>query len=157
MKAERRTELEAAYRRTRYEVQTPAGPLLLQIDRHSPPLQAVHAQLGVGESVFLTACNPHSVPQCAPRNAVTQARLAQRLAALQLTTWPGWGRDPQGKWPAEQSLFVAGLTRERAAQLAREFSQNAYVHAAADAVPRLVWVLPAGAPGPRSIAGSPER
>jgi hypothetical protein len=139
-----RAQFEAAYRRAQYEVQTPDGPLLLLIDQHSPPLQAVHAQLAVRESVFLTAWNPHSVPQCAPRNAVTQARLSQRLATLKLTIWSGWSRDPDKSWPAEQSLFVAGLTRELAAQLAREFSQNAFVHASADAVPRLVWVLPAG-------------
>jgi len=40
---------------------------------------------------------------------------------------------------AEQSLFVAGLDRDTAAGLAREFSQQAFVHAAADAIPRLVW------------------
>jgi hypothetical protein len=137
-------QLEAAYRRTHYEVQTPAGPLQLRIDEHCPRLEAVHAELGVRESVFLTAWNPHSVPQCAPRNAVAQARLDQQLAALGLTIWPGWGRDPEGKWPAEQSLFVAGLAREAAVQLAAQFEQHAFVHAAADAVPRLVWVRPAG-------------
>ena len=136
----RRTQLEAAYRRTHYEVQTPAGPMLLRIDEPCPRLRTVHAELGVSESVFLTASNPQSVPQCPPRNAVAQARLDQRLAALELTIWPGWGRDPEGKWPAEQSLFVAGLDRDTAAGLAREFDQHAFVHAAADAVPRLVWV-----------------
>ncbi len=127
-----RAQLEAAYRRTHYEVQTPDG------------LQSVHAELGVSESVFLTAWNPQSVPQCAPRNAVAQARLDQRLAALALTVWPGWGRDPEGKWPSEQSLFVAGLDRNTAAGLAREFAQQAFVHAAADAIPRLVWAQPGG-------------
>ncbi len=135
-----RAQLEAAYRRTHYEVQTPDGPMLLRIDEHCPRLQAAHTGLGVSESVFLTAWNPHSVPQCAPRNAVAQARLDQRLAALHLTIWPGWGRDPEGSWPAEQSLFVAGLDRDTAAALAREFEQHAFVHAAADAIPRLVWV-----------------
>jgi hypothetical protein len=134
-----RAQFEAAYRRAHYEVLAPDGPLLLRIDEPSAPLQAVHTQLQVSDSVFLTAWNPQSVPQCAPRNAVAHARLAQRLAALELTVWPGWSRDPDNKWPAEQSLFVAGLTRERAAPLAREFGQNAFVHAGADAVPRLVW------------------
>jgi len=135
-----REQLEAAYRRTVYEVQAPDGLMLLRIDEHCPHLQNVHAELGVSESVFLTAWNPHSVPQCAPRNAVAQARLDQRLAALDLTIWTGWGRDPEGKWPAEQSLFIAGLDRDMAARLAAEFEQHAFVHAALDAVPRLVWV-----------------
>ena len=135
-----KAELEAAYRRTHYEVRTPEGPMLLRIEEHCPQLQAVHAALQVTESVFITAWNPHSVPQCAPRNAVAQARLDHRLADLQLTIWPGWARDPQGQWPAEQSLFVAGLDRGSAAELAREFEQHAFVHAALDAVPRLVWI-----------------
>jgi len=74
-----------------YEVQTPDGPMLLRIDEHCPRLQVVHAGLGVGESVFLTAWNPLSVPQCAPRNAVAQARLDQRLAALRAHRVAGMG------------------------------------------------------------------
>ena len=135
-----RAQLEAAYRRTVYQVQTPDGPLPLRIEEHSPQLQAVHARLGVRESVFMTACNPQSVPQCAARNAVAQARLDHRLAQLGLMVWPGSARDRQGSWPAEQSLFVAGLDLETARRLAREFDQHAFVHAALDAVPRLVWV-----------------
>jgi Protein of unknown function (DUF3293) len=135
-----RAQLEAAYRRTVYEVQTPTGAMLLRIDQHCPRLQAVHAELGVGESVFMTAWNPQSVPQCAARNAVAQARLDQRLALLNLKTWPGWARDPEESWPAEQSLFIAGLDRVTAGKLAAEFAQHAFVHAAMDAVPRLVWV-----------------
>jgi hypothetical protein len=140
MSAASRAQLEAAYRRTVYEVQAPDGPMQLRIDEHCPRLQAAHAQLGVSESVFITAWNPQSVPQCGPRNAVAQARLDQRFASLDLTIWPGWGRDPEGKWPAEQSLFIAGLASAAAAKLAVEFGQHAFVHAAADAVPRLVWV-----------------
>ena len=135
-----RAQLEAAYRRTGYEVTTPGGLMVLRIDEPCPRLQAVHAELGVSESVFITAWNPQSVPQCASRNAVAQARLDLRLAELELTIWPGWSRDPEGKWPAEQSLFVAGLERATATGLAREFEQHAFVHAAADAIPRLVWV-----------------
>jgi hypothetical protein len=138
-----RASLAAAYRRTRYEVAAPGGSFVLLIDEYCASLQAVHAQLAVTESGFLTAWNPRSVPQCAPRNAVAQARLAQRLAELGFAGWPGWARDPQNLWPAEQSLFVAGLGREQAAQLAREFDQNACVHAGSDAVPRLVWTRPA--------------
>jgi hypothetical protein len=114
--------------------------MLLRIDEPCPRLQAVHTELAVSESVFMTAWNPQSVPQCAARNAVAQARLDRRLAALKLPIWPGWSRDPQGSWPAEQSLFVAGLDRATAARLAAEFAQHAFVHAASDAVPRLVWV-----------------
>lgn len=132
--------LDAAYRRTCYEVYTPTGLLVLQVDTPSAALLDVHRQLGVGVSAFLTAWNPASVAHSAAQNAAAHERLCQRLAVLELAYWPGWGRDPTGEWPPEQSLFVPGLGLEAARGLALEFGQNAIVHMAADAVPRLIWV-----------------
>jgi hypothetical protein len=146
--------LEAAYRRTIYHVQTPGGPMPLRIGERSSQLQAVHARLGVRESVFMTAWNPQSVLQCAPRNAVAQARLDHRLAQLGLTVWPGSARDPEESWPAEQSRFVAGLDLDAARRLAAEFGQYALVHAALDAVPRLVWVSPPAGSDPPAAPGT---
>lgn len=134
--------LDAAYRRTRYEVHAPGGLLVLQIDTLSLALLAVHRELRVACSAFLTAWNPLSVPQTPERNAAAHERLRQRLAALGLTYWPGLGRDPNGEWPAEQSLFVPGLQIDTGGALAVESGQNAIVHAASDAVPRLLWVRP---------------
>lgn len=141
-----RERLTAAYRRTRYEVllpdavQAPAGPLLLRIDAPCPALRALYRLLAVSQSSFMTAWNPHSVIASEALNAAAHARLVQRLAGMGLAWWPGWARDPQGEWPAEQSVFVPGLDAATARHLGVEFEQNAVVHAAADVVPRLLWL-----------------
>ncbi|MDE2220069.1 MAG: DUF3293 domain-containing protein [Gammaproteobacteria bacterium] len=135
-------ELEAAYRRTHYEIQVPGGELVtLRVDAASAALQRVHARCGVSCSAFLTAWNPRSAQQSRALNASANEALRARLAALGLDCWPGLGRDPRGAWPAEESLFVPGLELAAASFHARHFGQNALLHAAADAVPRLVWLL----------------
>ncbi len=134
-------ELEAAYRRTHYEVQQPDGALLLlRVDVASTALQAIHERCGVTCSAFMTAWNPRSVPQSAEQNAAANQELQRRLAALGLQCWPGHGRDPRGEWPAEVSLFVPGLGLAAASLHGRQFGQNAILYAAQDAVPRLVWL-----------------
>jgi len=141
-----RERLTAAYRRTRYEVLVPetvqasAGPLVLRIDAPSPPLRALYRALAVSHASFLTAWNPHSLIAGETANAAAHARLTQRLAGMGLAWWPGWARDPLEEWPAEQSVFVPGLDAATARHLGAEFEQNAVVHAAADAVPRLIWL-----------------
>jgi hypothetical protein len=133
--------LEAAYRRTHYEVQQPGGELLLlRIDEPSFALRGVHERSGVTCSAFLTAWNPRSVPQPAEQNAAANRALQQQLATLGFECWPGLGRDPSGAWPPEESLFVPGLGLAAASDHGRHYGQNAIVHAAQDAVPQLIWL-----------------
>jgi hypothetical protein len=132
--------LAAAYNATHYEVHAPHGLLVLRVDMPSLQLKAVHDQLHVDCSAFLTAWNPRSVATPAARNAAALEQMRLRVAALGLVSWTGWGRDPTGHWPAEESLFVPGLELARAEQLGRDFDQHAIVHARVDAVPRLIWL-----------------
>ncbi len=132
--------LATAYNATHYEVRAPGGLLLLLLDRPNPQLRAVHEQFGVSCSAFLTAWNPRSVPTPAAQNEAALWQLQQQIAALGLVCWSGSGRDPSGKWAAEESLFVPGLELTRASELGRRFDQHAIVHAQNDAVPRLVWL-----------------
>jgi hypothetical protein len=132
--------LAAAYNATLYEVHAPDGLLLLRLDVFNPQLKSVHDELRVDTSAFLTAWNPRSVPTPAAENAAALERMRREIANLGLLSWPGWGRDPSGKWPAEQSLFVPGLDLARATELGRQFDQHAIVHTQHDAVPRLVWL-----------------
>jgi len=141
-----REQLTVAYRRTRYEVQVPesvqpgARPLVLRIDAPSPPLRALYRLLAVSQAAYLTAWNSRSALAAESANAAAHARLVQRLAGMGLAWWPGWARDPLEQWPAEQSVFVPGLDPATARHLGVEFGQNAVVHAAAEAVPRLIWL-----------------
>jgi len=133
-------ELDAFYRRTRYVVDLPEGPLVLHVDVPSPGLLAVHRQFNVSCSSFMTGWNPRSVPQTAERNAAAHERLCARISALGLLYLAGRGHDPAAEWVAEESLLVPGLGLAAARRIAAELDQHAIVHAAADATPRLVWI-----------------
>jgi len=142
--------LDAAYRRTHYEVTLPEGGLLtLRVDIASAALQVIHERCGVSCSAFVTAWNPRSEQQPAALNAAANEELRRRLRAQGLESWPGRGRDPHGKWEAEESLFVPGLELDAACAHARQYGQNAILHAAADAVPRLTWLRPSPGVAPR--------
>ena len=132
-------ELEAAYRAADYVVEAAEGAFTLRVDEASAALAALHARRGVRGSIYLSACNPGSTQRAAVHNAAAHGQLLAALAAAGLEGIEGWGRDPSDEWPAERSLLVPGLSLELAFELARRFGQNAFLHAAADAVPRLVW------------------
>lgn len=139
-------DLEHAYRATHYVVHPPAGsgqvgdgvPIVLNIDRPSPDLGALHRQRGVDCSCFITACNPLSQRLDEPSNLVRQVDLAAELHRRSLAFLPGEGRHPSNGWPPEASYLVLGLALEASKNLGRHYKQNAIVWAGADAVPRLV-------------------
>jgi hypothetical protein len=134
--------LESLYRATDYLVEAPVGAFVLRIDAPSAALAALHARHGVRCSAFLSACNPASELRDAAENAAAHARLLAALRAAGHVGIEGWGRDPTGAWPAERSVLVPGLPLSGALALARRFGQSAFLHAGADAVPRLQWTAP---------------
>jgi Protein of unknown function (DUF3293) len=150
------SELEAAYRRTHFEVTLPGGELLtLRVDEANPTLRDIHERCGVSCSAFLTGWNPRSVPQPAALNEAANQELQQQLSALGLECWPGRGHDPSGDWPVEVSVFVPGLELAAACRHGRHFGQNAIVHAGQDAVPRLVWLQSPRPASPRPASPRP--
>ena len=131
--------LEGAYRATDYVVEAVEGAFTLRVNEPSAALAALHARRGVQVSIYLSAWNPGSEPYAAAANDAAHARLCALLRDAGYEVIEGWGRDPSGEWPAERSLLVPGLHVPAALELARRFGQSAFLHAAADAVPRLVW------------------
>ena len=130
--------LVAAYRAARYHVSGAAEPFDLALDAPNPALEACHRAYRVECSAFLTAFNPGSRPTAGAVNAAAAARLARRLRDLGHPLLAGFGTDPAGSWPAEQSVLALGLALEPASRIAREFGQAALLHAGRDAIPRLV-------------------
>ncbi|WP_291774415.1 DUF3293 domain-containing protein [Castellaniella sp.] len=131
--------LAQAYRHALYRIDTPT-PIVLRIGATHPELKVLAATLGQPEwGAFLSASNPHS-------RILRPAANNRRLAALQRALkssghlWlPGQGLDPLGQWPAEPSLWIAGLTEADARTLALRFRQNAFVWCDAHTVAHLVW------------------
>lgn len=135
MDAARRGELERAYRSTTYAA---AVPLRLRVGEPNPLLDAFLAGLGVSEYAFLTAWNPGSRPASEDANRAAQQRLLARLDGY--ATFVGAGEADDGSWPPEPSLLVAGLPREKAVELGREFRQAAVVVGRLGGAPELVWL-----------------
>ena len=130
--------LLAAYRETHYGVSGPSG-FLLQVDRVSAPLRELQRRHQCDCSVFITACNPHSVVLDAAANHRRQQALVDDLLARHChLLLPGVGRHPDGTWPEEPSVLALGIDLDEARELGRRHEQNAVVWSGADAVPRLI-------------------
>jgi hypothetical protein len=133
--------LVQAYRETYYQVNAgPADlpPCVLRVDEVSNSLAALHKNLGVDCSAFVTACNPWSENLVDKENVKRMDKLRQLLRTRSLRWLEGVGQHPGNLWPGEPSVLVWGLSLAAAKVLAQDFEQNTFVWSGADARPQLV-------------------
>lgn len=133
--AQRRAELERAYRATTYG----AGSLAIRIGERSVALDAMLAHLHAVPWAYLTAWNPGSIPRAEAENEAAMTRLRDALAARGLDVIQGEATADDGTW-REPSFLVLGLHEEEAVGLGREFGQVAIVAGKRNEAPRLVWI-----------------
>lgn len=136
----RRRGLWRSYRAAHYVVQAEPA-FVLRVDHRSAALQALQRRYGVARSAFLTACNPRSQRFSAAANLRLRRQLEALVQRRGYVSLAGYGTDPAGRWGVEESLLIVGISTAEALGLARRFGQNALLVMAADAVPRLLWVL----------------
>lgn len=127
-----------AYRATHFHVQDGQLHYVLHVDLPSPELAAACARSGQTSAIFITADNPFSETVGAEANAANHEALGRSLRALTADVFEGFGQDPAGSWPAEQSYLALGVDRTQACALGIQFRQNAIVWAGADATPELI-------------------
>jgi hypothetical protein len=132
--------LEAAYRATEYHVCLPQR-LVLRIDQPEARLFPLLAQTPLRCAAYLTACNPASRRLSDSENAQRMRVLAGRLKQQGYDFLHGAAHDPHGEWPDEASFLVLGIPPADACELAQEHAQNALLLIAADACPRLHWLV----------------
>lgn len=126
-----------AYLATDYKVMA-AEPFVLNVGRASPEL-ALRFKLDRADSAaFITAWNPCGEPASDTENQAAQQKLLAEIKALSFACLDGEGRDPSGRWPAEPSFLVFGISLEAAKKLARQFRQNGFIYTGSDATPRLI-------------------
>lgn len=132
-------DLIMAYEETDFRVLEPQA-FTLRVGQHSAELQSLYVELGVKCAGYLTAWNPFSkeASELENENENAQRQLLRQLSLEGFPALNALGIDPSGDWPGEESVFVPGLSLDRAKLLGSEFGQNAIVWAGPDAVPQLV-------------------
>jgi putative PIN family toxin of toxin-antitoxin system len=108
---------------------------VLRIGVHGPELDRLLEAHGASTAAFVTAANPRGE---ARDPAANEAAMAALRASLALPSLPGEGRDPDGRWSAEPSLLVLGVSRPDAEALGRRLEQNAIVFVERGGAPELV-------------------
>lgn len=126
-----------AYLATEYRIQGD-WPLALRIGQANERLADLYRRHSVGSASVLTAWNPFSEPKSDVENHCAQGQMITEFDRLGLRHQPGHGADPTGKWPPEDSRLVLGADLGTARLLGRQFRQNGFVWAAADATPTLI-------------------
>ena len=124
-------EIIDSYREALYAVEG----LVLRIGQPSAALDALLEAESARSAAFLTAANPRGELRS---HAANEAAMQALRSSLALPFRAGEGRDPKGRWPAEPSLLVIGISRGEAEALGRKFEQNAIVFVEKGRAPELV-------------------
>lgn len=138
-------KLQKACRNARYEIDWLAigvdgerQTVALTVDQPSEVLGAIFNMAGLATSAFITAHNPFGNALPEEENKERHEELVRIVKSLGLRGFSGRGRDPEGLWPAEESLLIVGLCREAACTLGAQLQQNAILFAEEDFIPRVV-------------------
>jgi hypothetical protein len=94
-------------------------------------------QLGrqpIQAACYLTACNPWG-QILEPAETRRMRALRQALDSEGWQYLDGFGQDPLGQWPAEDSVLIWGMDADTARQWGRHWQQNAVLWSDADARP----------------------
>src|SRR5262245_9297562 len=125
-------QLIEAYEQALYTLD--AGPVL-RIGVQNPELDHLLDTHGAVTAAFVTAANPRGEERRTEENAAAMAALRASLVQPWLS---GEGRDPAGRWIAEPSVLVLGVSRAEAEALGRRLQQNAIVFVEKGGAPELV-------------------
>lgn len=130
--------LHAAYRQAIYRIDNRIERRIGVVDEAAD--RALAAQ-GVARSwAIVTACNPLGVAADDLANAAAADQLKAVLRERGIRHLPAAGHDPDGLWPAESSELLIDPPAGLAAELGRQFGQNAVVTGAPGEPPALVWL-----------------
>ena len=134
--------LDAEYRATVYSATTPDGILLLRPGRRNYLLDNVLTAFRAKRWAFITAYNPGSIPMSDAINEAAHVELCRLLMRKGLVFFEGDG-NAEG-WPAEKSVLVIGIGRDKAAKLGWKFGQNAILVGKRGAAAKVCWLTKPG-------------
>ena len=134
-------ELIEAYRKAIYVVLSHAGAgseIIFRIGEPNADLDELLEADDVEAAAFGCPGNRQGRRQDARENAESFVEMNTVLAATRYRRHAAEGRDPDGKWPAEAAMLIAGMPRAEAEALGRRFEQNAIVFVEKGRAPELV-------------------
>ncbi|WP_293367687.1 alpha/beta fold hydrolase [Nevskia sp.] len=133
-----RAKLHAAYRLAQYRI---GDRIERRIGMVDDAADRELAALGVTRSwAIVSACNPLGIAVDEAANAAACVALRAALGERGIRHLPAAGHDPDGRWPAEASELLIDPPDGVAAELGRQFGQNAVVAGVPGAAPTLVWL-----------------
>jgi hypothetical protein len=135
-----RSDLDAAYRATRYVAESAQGDIVIRIDLPTPELDQLLVAQNYTAWAFISACNPGSQLLPEHENAQRHTQLLAAVKTLGLLSLLGHGVPDHPDWPPEVSLLILGIPLEQALKLAVNFGQNAIVAGVAGLPARLCYV-----------------
>lgn len=130
--------LHAAYRLAIYTIDGRLQRRIGVIDAEADRWLA--AQGVVQRWAIVTACNPLGAAVDEARNMAASVRLQATLQAQGIRHLPAAGLDPAGQWPAEASALLIDPPGDAAAELGRQFGQNAIITGRLGEAPVLRWL-----------------
>lgn len=123
--------LLAAYRRTRYQAETPLGTLVVRIGEANALLDRLLIGHHDRHWAYISAWNPGSQALSVEHNQRRQRALEAILTTRHYPFYSGFGQpDPEhdGHWIPEASVLILGISLEQAIKLAQRFGQWGLVH-----------------------------
>ena len=130
-------ELELLYRQARYVVEDGDVKLTIRLDDDNAALNEFLRERGIETWAFMTAYNPRSTPLTEAENHARQDNLIADLKEAGYTFLEGYGTGDY--WDPEPSLFVLGISRDKAVSTADRYGQHAILWGQADGPAELVW------------------
>ena len=140
--AEVRADWEAAYLRTEYRVELPAGHLIMRVGLHqADDDRRLTQEAGIQTHwAIVTACNPGSQACGVAENERLQDELSEAARRLDLLCIGSVNRDPRAEWPDEPGFLLCDPPPGLAEELGRQFRQNAILAGRLGEAPQLVWL-----------------
>lgn len=126
------------YQKARYVLEIEDLELELRVGEYNADFNALVKQQKSRQSIFITAFNPQSKLYPLAVNRENNEKLLAAIKDAGYQYWVGYGQDDEQKWPKEESFVVFDIEREDADELARRFSQNAYLWITIDSPVELI-------------------
>jgi hypothetical protein len=133
-------DIVSTYQNTDYRFTAGEETILIRLDAPNPELSAYLEREQITDWAYMTAFNPYFNEQTDAFNSGQHLELLGRLSAYKVC--PGEGRDRAGLWPVEKGVFVAGIKRDEAEFLGRDYGQYAILVSGENGEPELLSCPP---------------